>query len=167
MCGWSLGASSRFDSVPQEARGLRGLAGHGFNDVKVKIYISSDPDLTSEYSGTHLKTCSPLFDEVFKINFQGQVQTMILSPLRPCCHPSLPSPPLASSPSSTPSLPPPPHLSAPPPPQLPTSPPFLLTFFPAFSHQKPSSFFESYLVIEVLHDRGILPAKLVGLLQLG
>jgi hypothetical protein len=87
----------------QEARGLRGLAGHGFNDVKVKVSLSNDPDLSSDYSGTHAKTTQPLFDEVFKINFQGQ----------------------------------------------------------------PSAFFESFLTIELLHDRGILPAKLIGLLQIG
>ena len=79
------------------------MASHGFNDAKIKCSLSCDPDLTSEFSGTHSKTCTPLFDEVFKINFKGQ----------------------------------------------------------------PSTFFASYLTVEIFHDRGLLPDKLVGLIQLG
>jgi hypothetical protein len=58
----------------QEARGLRGLANHGLNDAKIKVSLSSDPDATWQMSGTHSKTSTPLFDEVFKVNFVGQVR---------------------------------------------------------------------------------------------
>eukprot|EP00961_Rhodomonas_salina_P287807 3888398-Rhodomonas_salina.2 len=86
-----------------EARGLRGLAPHGLNDVKVRVHMSNEPIEKGKISKIHHKTSTPFFDWVAKLSFKGQ----------------------------------------------------------------PLAFFKSFLILEVLHDRGALNEKLVGLLQIG
>jgi hypothetical protein len=48
-----------------------------------------------------------------------------------------------------------------------TSNPFFESVSRIMYKGQPRAFFESVLVIEVLHDRGLMPSKLVGLLQVG
>ena len=48
-----------------------------------------------------------------------------------------------------------------------TSTPFFKSVFKLTYQGQPRTFFESVLVIEIQHDRGLMPRKLVGMLQVG
>ena len=85
-----------------ECRGLFGLASHGFNDSKARVYGTWDPEGT-EVSKIHSKTSTPFFNFVCRLSYIGQ----------------------------------------------------------------PHRFLSSSIVIEIQHDRGLLPAKIIGVLQIG